>query len=81
MRARVTGDDSVFITEVLKLLVQVAWSDGNVAAEETTHILTAGRRNYVDEEMLDTLAAALRGDVAPPPPDTHVCYHPIVTSR
>jgi uncharacterized tellurite resistance protein B-like protein len=57
-----------FALELVKLLVQVAWADGDVAPAEAEALLAFGRRSGLAEEDLQALASMLTGrsPLAPP---------------
>lgn len=55
--------------EILRLLLQVAWADDQVADEEVEHILGLARRAQASDEEVATLRACLRGEQTLPPPD------------
>jgi tellurite resistance protein len=57
-----------FNVEVLKLLLQVAWADGEVAEREAQVIKGLGRSWTVDEKTLSFLLTKLeQGHPLPPP--------------
>ncbi len=57
-----------FNTELLKLLLQVAWSDGEVEEKETLMFLSLGRSWSVPEAELTVLRDRLaKGDPLPSP--------------
>jgi hypothetical protein len=55
--------------EILGLLLQVAWADDEITAEETEQILERARAANLTGEHLDRIAACLRGEATLPPPD------------
>lgn len=55
--------------EILRLLVQVAWIDHEIADAERDHILSVASRADLDAPQLDELRAALNGDSRLPAPD------------
>lgn len=55
--------------ETLKLLVQVAWADHEVADEEKEHILTLARQMEAKEEEVESLRAALSDEGRLPAPN------------
>jgi uncharacterized membrane protein YebE (DUF533 family) len=62
------SEDDVFNTEVVKLLLQVAWSDDAVDSRERDLILGAGRSWGVPEPVLQVLMDHLaRGEPLPQP--------------
>lgn len=66
--ARLTAEDQ-FNIELLKLMVQVAWSDGQVATREAGVILGAARSWGVPESEVTALRHAMERQNAPPAPD------------
>ncbi len=66
--ARLTAEDD-FNIEVLKLLLQLAWSDERVAPEEVGLILGAARSWGVPEAEVGALKACLDGKELLPAPD------------
>lgn len=58
-----------FNVEVLKLLLQVAWSDGELEAPEFHMIVGLGRSWSVPEPQLQKLVEDLRRGNPLPPPD------------
>lgn len=61
-------DEDRFNIEVLKLLLQVAWADGEVEEREAMMILGLGRSWSVPESELTTLREKLdKGDPLPQP--------------
>lgn len=60
---------AAFDVEVLKLLIQVAFSDDEVQVEESRAILAAARRAGVDGELYASFEAALAGQAPPPTPN------------
>ena len=57
-----------FAFELVKLLLQVAWADDDVALEEADALLAFGRRSQLSEEQLELLAHCLAGKAPLPPP-------------
>lgn len=55
--------------EVVKLLLQVAWADHDVAAEEAQAILAFARRHELTEDQLAMVEDALSGGSALPLPN------------
>lgn len=55
--------------EILGLLLQVAWADDEITAEETDQILERARAANMGDEQLERVAACLRGEATLPPPD------------
>jgi hypothetical protein len=55
--------------ETLKLLVQVAWADHEVASEEADHILSLARQMEVHEDELKSLEQALSDEGTLPAPN------------
>lgn len=66
--ARLTDEDD-FNIEVLKLLLQLAWSDDQVAQEEAGLILGAARSWGVPEAEIAALRDCLDGKAPLPAPD------------
>lgn len=66
--ARPIAEDD-FNTEVLKLMLQLAWSDGQVDLQEVGTILGAARSWGVPEKEVAALKDALDGKAEPPAPD------------
>lgn len=66
--ARPTPEDH-FNTEVLKLMLQLAWSDGRIDVQEVGTILGAARSWGVPEPEVAALKKALDGSARPPAPD------------
>jgi len=58
-----------FAFELLKLLLQVAWADDEVAPEEAESLLAYGRRELLAPEKLELLARCLAGREPLPPPN------------
>jgi tellurite resistance protein len=63
------SDDDRFNLEVLKLLLQVAWSDGVVDPRESDMIFGLGRSWLVPEAELQHLHEDLAAGRRSPPPD------------
>ncbi len=61
--------NSVFASELVKLLVQVAWADGDVAMAEQDALLAFARRNGLPQAELDGLQAQLTGRAPLAPPN------------
>ena len=55
--------------EILKLLLQVAWADHEVSADEIEHILGLAAEADMDTETVALLASCLRGETQLPAPD------------
>ncbi|PTL81561.1 TerB family tellurite resistance protein [Vitiosangium sp. GDMCC 1.1324] len=66
--ARPIAEDD-FNIEVLKLMLQLAWSDGQIDQQEVGTILGAARSWGVPELEVATLKKALEGTATPPAPD------------
>lgn len=58
--------------EVVKLLLQVAWADHDVASAEASAILSFGRRHGLGEGELDAIRACLDGASKLPLPNIGV---------
>ena len=61
--------DGQFAFELVKLLLQVAWADDDVAPEEAEALLIYARRSQLSEDKLELLAACLSGHAPLPPPN------------
>ena len=61
--------DGQFAFELLKLLLQVAWADDDVAPEEADALMGYARRSLLSQDKLDLLAACLAGRAPLPPPN------------
>lgn len=61
--------EDAFNTEVLKLMLQLAWSDGQVDLQEMGTILGAARSWGVPESEVAALKEGLEGKAEPPAPD------------
>ena len=66
--AKSTAEDQ-FNVEVLKLMLQLAWSDGQVDVQEMGTILGAARSWEVPESEVAVLRKLLENDGPPPAPD------------
>jgi uncharacterized tellurite resistance protein B-like protein len=62
-------DDPLVKIEVLKLMLQAAWADGEIHELESAAILGAAERLDLPAPDLDALAAHLRGTARLPPPN------------
>jgi tellurite resistance protein len=69
MMADMSKSDDRFNLEVLKLLLQVAWSDLELDRREADLVLGIGRSWFVPEEELEVLEALLRAGGPLPAPD------------
>jgi len=58
-----------FAFELLKLLLQVAWADDEVAPEEAESLLAYARRERLAADKLELLARCLAGREPLPPPN------------
>ena len=58
-----------FALELIKLLIQVAWADHEVAPAEATALLAFARRSSLPEVELDALQAMLTGRAPLAPPN------------
>lgn len=63
------SDEKRLTHELLKLLVQFAWADDEVAKEETDHILFIARAAGLEPAALAELESALDGLGKAPAPD------------
>ena len=61
--------DGQFAFELLKLLLQVAWADDEVAPAEADALLAYGRKSLLSEDKLELLGQCLAGRVPLPPPN------------
>jgi uncharacterized tellurite resistance protein B-like protein len=61
--------DSQFAFELLKLLLQVAWADDEVAPAEADALLAYGRTSLLSQDKLELLAQCLAGRAPLPPPN------------
>jgi hypothetical protein len=61
--------DGQFAFELLKLLLQVAWADDEVAPAEANALLAYGRKSLLSEDKLDLLGQCLAGRAPLPPPN------------
>jgi uncharacterized tellurite resistance protein B-like protein len=64
-----TPSDGQFAFEFVKLLLQVAWADDDVAAAEADALLGYARKHELSPEQLDMLGACLNGRAPLPPPN------------
>ena len=53
-------DSSTLTIEALRLLVYVAWSDGDIAPEEYDYLLAMAKKQHVPQSELDYLEAVVR---------------------
>ncbi|HET7542071.1 MAG TPA: hypothetical protein VFK05_19525 [Polyangiaceae bacterium] len=58
-----------FAFELVKLLLQVAWADDEVAREEADALLSFGRKRGLSEEQLELLGNCLAGRAPLPLPN------------
>jgi len=63
------ADPSPFAFELVKLLLQVAWADEDVAPQEADALLAFGQRSQLTAPQLELLAACLSGKAPLPPPN------------
>jgi tellurite resistance protein len=66
--AKSTAEDQ-FNVEVLKLMLQLAWSDGQLDVQEVGTLLGAARSWEVPEAEIAALKKLLDGEGTPPAPD------------
>lgn len=59
----------VFASELVKLLLQVAWADHEVAPAEAEALLAFGRRSGLGDDELASLSSMLRGTTPLLPPN------------
>lgn len=58
-----------FAFELMKLLLQVAWADDDVAREEAGALLAFGEKNQLSPEQLQVISECLAGKAPLPPPN------------
>lgn len=58
-----------FAFELLKLLLQVAWADDDVAPAEADALLAYARKNLLSQDKLELLGQCLAGRAPLPPPN------------
>jgi uncharacterized tellurite resistance protein B-like protein len=58
-----------FAFELMKLLLQVAWADDDVAREEAAALLAFGKKNQLSDDHLAVISACLAGKSPLPPPN------------
>ena len=58
-----------FAFELLKLLMQVAWADDDIAPEEARALLAFAQKHTLPEEQLELLRTCLAGRAPLPPPN------------
>jgi hypothetical protein len=58
-----------FAFELLKLLLQVAWADDDIAPEEAETLLAYGRKSLLSGDKLQLLTQCLAGRAPLPPPN------------
>jgi uncharacterized tellurite resistance protein B-like protein len=58
-----------FAFELMKLLLQVAWADDDIAREEADALLAFAQKNELSGEHLDIISACLAGKSPLPPPN------------
>lgn len=58
-----------FAFELMKLLLQVAWADDELARQEADALLSFGRKQRLSAEQLEVLASCLAGKAPLPPPN------------
>jgi uncharacterized tellurite resistance protein B-like protein len=59
----------LFAFELLKLLLQVAWADDDVAPAEADALLAYARKSSLSQDQLELLAQCLAGRAPLPPPN------------
>lgn len=59
----------MFAFELLKLLLQLAWADDDVAPEEQAALLAYARKHALTSEQVELLEACLAGKAPLPPPN------------
>ena len=55
--------------ELMKLLLQVAWADDDIAAEEADALLAFGKKHELTDDQLELISACLAGKAPLPPPN------------
>ncbi len=60
---------AAYASELVKLLIQVAWADHDVAEAEAETLLAFARSNGLAQEELDSLQAMLTGQAPLVPPN------------
>ena len=68
----VSVTSAAFASELVKLLVQVAWADHEVAPEEAEILLRFARQRGLPQHELDSLSGMLRGRTPLTPPNLGV---------
>ncbi|HTA92868.1 MAG TPA: hypothetical protein VK745_24990 [Polyangiaceae bacterium] len=63
----VAGEQFAF--ELLKLLLQVAWADDDVAPAEADAVLAYARKSLLSQDKLELLGQCLAGRAPLPPPN------------
>jgi uncharacterized tellurite resistance protein B-like protein len=66
---------AAFSSELVKLLVQVAWADHDVAPEEAEALLRYARQSGLPQAELDALRAMLTGRAPLTPPNLGLLKH------
>jgi uncharacterized tellurite resistance protein B-like protein len=61
--------DAQFAFELLKLLLQVAWADEDVAPEEAEALMVFARKQQLSHDKLQLLSECLAGRAPLPPPN------------
>jgi uncharacterized tellurite resistance protein B-like protein len=69
MTAERSAEDVKFAFEVVKLLLQAVWVDGEVAVEEAEAVHDYAVRSGVSQTEIETLDACLTGQAPLPPPN------------
>ncbi len=64
-----TSSDGPFAFELVKLLLQVAWADDDVAPAEAEALLGYARKSELSPDELTRLEACLAGRAPLPPPN------------
>ncbi|HXK20011.1 MAG TPA: hypothetical protein VNG33_19505 [Polyangiaceae bacterium] len=64
-----SASNKIFELELVKLLVQVAWADHDVAAAEVETLMSFARKSGLPEAELSGLQAMLAGSVPLSPPN------------
>ncbi len=53
-------DSQTLTVEALRLLIYVAWSDGEIAPEEYDYLLAMARKHRLPDEEIESLEASVR---------------------
>ena len=64
-----TPEEERLNLEILKLLMQVAWADHDLAEDEVAHVAEVARGAGLGDKAVSILEERLRGEGKLPPPD------------